>query len=259
MNTKKIEEIIEKSGNNFHYNVVEFLRDAGWYVLVSPYYNDNFTDKSREVDIIAEKSYPVGRFGTVNIRLFIECKYVILDTVFWFDNKNLTSALKRVLSDTPLEDPSKWSMTNDHRYMENVMVAKLFASENNKSPDNDIVYKAITQSLNAMAYYKNDPSFIPVGPHSRIGKIITLNYPVVICNNLGHFWKYDFATKNPPEQITNNFQMEIQYAYLDKNKSNKNEYFLLDFVAFDKLNHFIDDIEKKDLGAVKEKIAFENY
>lgn len=51
-----VKQIIENSGNGFHYKVVNFLREKGWVVLVSPYYNDNVTDKQREIDIIAEKS-----------------------------------------------------------------------------------------------------------------------------------------------------------------------------------------------------------
>jgi len=32
----KIQEIIEASGNNFHADVIKFLREKGWTVLISP-------------------------------------------------------------------------------------------------------------------------------------------------------------------------------------------------------------------------------
>lgn len=53
----KIDDLIKNSGNNFHYKVVSYLRENGWAVSVSPYYNDNVTDKPREIDLIAEKEY----------------------------------------------------------------------------------------------------------------------------------------------------------------------------------------------------------
>ena len=75
-----VQKIIEKSGNSFHSRVVKLLRDEKWTVLVSPYYSDNFTDKPREIDVIAERNLDVSDFirdwlGTLNVRLFIECKY----------------------------------------------------------------------------------------------------------------------------------------------------------------------------------------
>ena len=49
-----VKDIINKSGNGFHARVVKLLRNDNWTVLVSPYYSDNFTDKPREIDVIAE-------------------------------------------------------------------------------------------------------------------------------------------------------------------------------------------------------------
>lgn len=40
------------------------LRGRGWTVTVSPYYSENFTDKPREIDIIAEKAVPIWRRRT---------------------------------------------------------------------------------------------------------------------------------------------------------------------------------------------------
>ena len=84
VNKKSVEHnFIELSGNPFHSRVVKKLRDVGWTVMVSPYYSDNFTAKPREIDIIAEKKFEVkdsffenGWIGTLDVRLFIECKYI---------------------------------------------------------------------------------------------------------------------------------------------------------------------------------------
>jgi len=262
MDIKKINQIIQKSGNHFHYKVVEFLRENDWYVIVSPYYSDNFTNKPREIDIIAEKEYRIENFGdyvgSINVRFFIECKYITAETVFWFDDKDISSALERVLSDTPLEDPNRWSMTKEHRYLENTKVAKLFVTETNKNPDNEVMYKAISQSLNSMIYYRNRPSFLPTNSHKSRDIMTFLYYPLVVCNSFDNFWKYDTINKNEPEQIDDNFQLEIRYAYFDEDKKSKNEYFLLDVLAFDKFKQFIKKLETKDVAAVRKKLLWKS-
>jgi hypothetical protein len=258
----KIEEIIENSGNNFHYKVVEFLRNNGWYVVVSPFYSDNFTNKPREIDIIAEKEYEVKDFGQwigdIRVRFFIECKYITNDTVFWFDNRDLSGALTRVLADTPLGDPHDWSMTDKHRYLEKTEVAKLFSDGSNKGPDNEIMYKAITQSLNSLVYYKQRPSIIPENPRRNHNVKAFVNYPIIVCNDFSHFWKYSIAKKDAPQELKDNFQLEVQYAYFDEKKENRNEYFLIDIVSFDNLEDFIKQLEKKDIAAMQEKIHWDH-
>ena len=77
----KVKGIIEKSGNTFHCKVLKYLQEKSWTVLISPYYNDNVSSKPREIDLIAEKAFKAtdsrGEFiGTVNVKLFIECKYI---------------------------------------------------------------------------------------------------------------------------------------------------------------------------------------
>src|SRR5438045_321384 len=126
------QEIIERSGNSFHSRVVNKLRDLEWGVLVSPHYNDNFTDKPREIDIIAEKKFDVNEFmndwlGTLNVRLFIECKYITGDTVFWFEAKDMERATQRIVRDTGMEDPRRNTEITKHHYYTNVPVAKLWA------------------------------------------------------------------------------------------------------------------------------------
>jgi hypothetical protein len=41
-----------------------------------------------------------------------------------------------------------------------------------------------------------------------------------------------------PKQIQENFQLEVRCAYIDRNERQRNDYFLLDFIAFDKLGEF---------------------
>lgn len=54
--------------------------------------------------------------------------------------------------------------------------------------------------------------------------------------------KESAATK--PTPIQDNFQLEVRYAYIDRQQSQRNDYFLLDFVAFNKLADFADAIDQ---------------
>src|ERR1700733_7479324 len=91
---------MKPDGNDFHYKAKKILDIAGWSVRMSPYYNDSFSEKPREIDIIAEKAFPStvhGMYtGGVIVRLFIECKYIADQTTFWFEKRNATKAKKVV-------------------------------------------------------------------------------------------------------------------------------------------------------------------
>lgn len=252
-----IKDLIEKSGNNFHYQVVDFLREKGWFVLVSPYYNDNITDKPREIDIIAEKHFdvrdhmpPSHPFGTLHIRFFIECKYINRPIAFWFDKKDKDKAIKRITDDTPLEPPNKNGLIEQHHYLVNEEVAKLFSSTPDKQPDNEIIYKAINQGLNALVYYRDTDSILP--QKDRFIKIIRIiNYPLILCNNFDSIYRVDKAASNGYVKIDENFQLEVNYAYLDTNKKSRDEYFLIDVVELSKFDAFLKKLEEADIRSIK--------
>lgn len=271
---RKIDLIITESGNNFHYKIVKFLRSKGWMVSVSPYYNDGFTEKPREIDIIAENIFPVqdltNFLGTVTVRLFIECKYIKEDTVFWFDDKDKRSALHLVTSHTPLKSSQEGGSANDHRYLSSGKVAKLFTSQQNRtaqSPDGEVMHKAITQSLNAFVSYKNQPSMLPklfqceeIGREIRtdmqLGPII--NYPIVVCDSLDKFYSYDANLEAEPVPITDNFQMEIKYAYYNSGRESKNEYFVVDIASESNLEQLLTDIKEKDIKAIRNTLSWDH-
>ncbi len=53
-----------------------------------------------------------------------------------------------------------------------------------------------------------------------------------------------------PTQITENFQLEVNYAYKNYNQRNINEYFLIDIVSFQLVDEFLNALEK-DVTSVK--------
>ncbi|MEI6238425.1 MAG: hypothetical protein WCP15_02745 [bacterium] len=256
-----VEEIMEKSGNGFHVRVVNLLRDLKWTVLVSPYYSDNFTDKPREIDIVAEQAYDTYDFsdwvGSVNARLFIECKYINGDTIFWFDNRDKERSVERIMTDTGMDDPNRDIGVQGHHYFSDAPVAKLFSSEKSRGEDNELMSKAINQNLNALIYYRDRSDLIPNNPHKRTNVLSRVSYPLIVVNSFEHFFKTDMAdTSGKFEPITEPFQLEVNYAYIDKTKTGKNEYFLIDVVSIDKLSEFLSMIEKKDVTAVRGNVAW---
>lgn len=244
---EKVQSIISNSGNAFHCNVLKYMRKKGWTVLISPYYNDNISSKPREIDLIAEKAFKIkegfgGFKGTLNVKLFIECKYISQKTVFWFHHKDKQKAEDMVIRTTAL--PRNNTYTQKHHYLEgNDFVAKLFADERKASTENEIFYKALNQSLNAMVYYRDRKSIIqfPVGQDKYIKKII--NYPVIICNSFDNLYAVDIESDDDPYNIDKNFQLEVNYAYIDSNRNNKEEYFLIDIINFDLIHDFLGEIQ----------------
>ena len=125
--------IVQDSGNNFHARVLRFLQKEGWTVLISPYYSDSVSGKPREIDLVAEKRFPVIRdaFGRVNgdisVQLYMECKYIKQMTVFWTHAQNKDATIDLLVTSTPLKRHNTY--TNDHHYVCSTggRVAKLFA------------------------------------------------------------------------------------------------------------------------------------
>ncbi len=62
--------------------------------------------------------------------------------------------------------------TQQHHYLSsNHKVAKLLASKNKPNIENEVIYKALNQSLNAMVYLRHKASIIPE-IHNRINNIL---------------------------------------------------------------------------------------
>ncbi|MCC8995692.1 MAG: hypothetical protein LM517_01235 [Nitrosomonas sp.] len=244
MNSIEIaKKIIESSGNSFHSQVAQWLKENGWHVLISPYYMDQSQNKAREIDLIAERSIPInGEFypwiGDVVIRMYIECKYVSSHSVFWFTEKDKDSAVKLVCRSGGFRETNDF--TFQHHYLSTSdAVAKLFATDT-KSQEQDPFYKALNQVLNAFISMQTRPPIISA--HYDQSKRIRLDYPVVICSDFDILFRTDFLRDSGPEKISENFQLEVQYAYTDKSNNPRDDYFLIDFVEYDQLKEFCEKL-----------------
>jgi len=246
MTNKTVTKLIQKSGNNFHALALRNLEKRGWKCLVSPYYTDNITDKPREIDLIAEKIYPLRSLwrqstGGIRIRLFIECKYSSKNTVFWFHSKDRGKAELLVVGSTPLRSENIY--TKKHHYLsENSTVAKLFNSEST----NEDVHKGLTQCLHSMISLKNnDDLFFSRSHNSGLEIIETVHYPIIIFNSFDKFFRVDMGDEEKSHvKISDNFLFELNYAYVDKNKNQVNKYFLVDIIDFHQLDEFLKIIDE---------------
>ncbi len=259
MDIEEITNLVNQSGNNFHCQVTNYLAKKGWHTLVSPYYLDGATNKAREIDLIAEKMWPYndrmeGISGSVHIKLFIECKYIPQLNVFWFGSKDKASAEEWLTTKTPFTENNLY--TEKHHYLsESPTVAKLFASKNMPQVENEVIYKALNQSLNAMVYLRQRGSIIPQKKLRNDNELATFEMPVILCNSFDNIYRVEMEGEISPKPINENFQLEVNYAYQDYNKNNINEYFLIDVVSFQLLDQFLDVLEK-DVKAVCNILSF---
>lgn len=243
---EEAKNIINNSGNNFHCNVVSYFKSKGWHTLISPYYTDNATNKPREIDLVVEKEFVYGdgyteTSGTINVKLYIECKYILKINVFWFSDKDLESTKELVINATPNYDNKKY--IKDHHYLEySGPVAKLFAGANNREVENEVIYKALNQSLNAMVYHRATDSIIPEAVSKGHNILETIEYPLIVCNNFDNFLRTDVGSAEDPFLITDNFQLEVNYAYMDSGREQKSEYFLIDVIDYNKLDKYLEVI-----------------
>jgi hypothetical protein len=246
---EEVLRLVSESGNNFHAKVARWLQADGWHVTVSPYYMDQTQNKAREIDLVAEKLWPVmDRWGSqpigdVAVRLFVECKFIPSYSVFWFTNKDALAAEKLVCTSGPFRADNMY--TKKHHYLaKSPRVAKLFAASIGRGTDNDPYYKALNQVLNAMVSMRGSQITVPALLKRGRRPMALLQFPVVVCSSFQQMHAVDFFEDSTPQPVTENFQLEIQYAYLDRSATQRDEHLLLDFVEFDQLKRFTDVIEE---------------
>ncbi len=266
---EKINSLIENSGIITHKKVIDLFRKNGWNLVISPYYYDNILNNVREIDLIAEKS-----FGSctdlsqskciIDVQLFIECKYINQEIAFWFDKMDEDRAVKKLEAETGLKIHHKRYSAdipkNDFRHLKQEKVAKLFTSNLNNQ---DIIFKAITQCLNAQIYYKEWHVKSRISKETRSAKsmINTFRIPIIICDNFEKLQEVSFPNsklmdelKYSIKEIDKSFLLEIYYTYLNKDNNAKTDYFLIDIVNIENVEDFFNELEKEIKAIIEVKI-----
>jgi len=241
-----VTQLIEGSGNNFHAKVARWFNADGWHTIVSPYYLDQSQSKTRELDLIVEKLWPIEsdfgqHAGNVVVRLFVECKFVATEAAFWFAPKNIDAATSLVCRSGLFRKNNIY--TQKHHYLSNSpAVAKLFASNNGRTSENEPFFKALNQALSAMVAMQGQPVAHPSLQGRPGGKLVVLDFPVVVCSSFAQMYAVDFLSESDPSLIEENFQLEVQYAFMDRARTEQNSLFFLDFVEFSQLSEFRDAV-----------------
>ncbi len=127
-----LKEILKKSGNNLHIDVVDLLETMEWEVDLSSYYYDDTANKPREIDIIAQRTIEIfdvfekviDRF---KIFLFIECKYFKNEVAFRMRKNNDEESKEAII----LEGLDKKNLLDsqnlfkNHHYRQSMFIGKL--------------------------------------------------------------------------------------------------------------------------------------
>ena len=239
----QVQELIDGSGNNFHAKVARWFASNGWDITISPYYMDQSQQKARELDLVVEKMWPItGGFGDhvgdVAIRLFIECKFLPGCSVFWFTDKD-RPAVERMLCESGSFRPNNFYTAKHHYISSGNRVAKLFASSNSRGQEAEPFYKALNQALNGLVSMRRQAPRAFMSERSRGGFQVTLDYPVVVCNSFAQLYAADFSGEHETALVCEEFQLDVQYAYVDASGRSHDEYFLLDIVEYDRLSNFV--------------------
>lgn len=239
----QVQELIDGSGNTFHAKVARWFASDGWSTTISPYYMDQSQQKARELDLIAEKVWPIkGTFGLqegeVAVRLFVECKFLPGYSVFWFTDKDRSAVEKMICASGYFRRDNTY--TSKHHYLSTSdRVAKLFASSNAKGQEAEPFYKALNQSLNGLVSMRCQTPRAFSSERRDGGFQLTLDFPVVVCSSFSQLYAADFGGTGNTSLVKDNFQLEIQYAYVDASGHSRDELFLLDVVEYERLSQLV--------------------
>lgn len=241
-----LEEFISNHGNSFHIKTVKFLTQQNWQTQISPYYNDNQTDRAREIDIVAEVESIKVDLGTTNSRkiihqLFIECKKISKETVFWMGNKNTDEAKAFVKTNFHLttQHDNNSGLKLFHNLNKDKVV-KLFASSKNPHTKEE-VFEALNQILNGTIYFrsKHNKSITASQSQLRSNFSYYTYTPIILCENFNNIHLINIddnqkATANDPY-----YEIEVNYSYKNRDGNDCSEYFLIDFVNFEKFGDYL--------------------
>lgn len=251
---------MEQSGNDFHYEVADFLETNGWPTQRSPYYVDLATQKSREIDIIARRRYQLRDiFGhnqaEILIRLFIECKYLKpnVAVALNFVPKDVHAARDLAKNNNILR-PGDEHFLGDrsqqfspvHHYIDCEEVVKNWACGGSE----DILYKGWEQALHAMIYYQ----------HHQHEHIYAIDYPVIMVSSFKNVSRRDWINKSS-SPVLEDFQIAVDYSYPIFSKTGEmpsvTKYFLIDVVSFQNLSSFLDKLQKNDTVILMERLRWD--
>jgi hypothetical protein len=270
-------ELIKKSGHNLHLEVAKILESKGWQVELSPYYYDEVIERPREIDIVASKEKSHGVVGSgetkrYKIFLFIECKYlnkevVFWEVVFWIAKPNFEKIRRAILKIpkgvnfsedlkiAPLEKLK--GIFSFHRYFKAPFIAKLYATneKDRKDPREDPIFSSFTNAIHSLISFRDESDISEAG----------IYYPVVVYEPgervrillPGETENYKKLTEIGQDILL----LEVNYLYKcftgnypdfsRRSYTIQRQLFFVDFVEKNNLNRFLDELEDEDNNIYK--------
>jgi len=250
---KELRQSIEKSGNNLHFEVSNFLDQNGWQVELSPYYCDDITKKPREVDIIANKAFSIFKYESPTIKalnnfkfyLFLECKYFnspfAVRVINNGNRDNILSAF-HVKGINKEELFSKVRIEEIHHYFTENAIGKLYdvplmrETEKINTGLDSLIFDAITGPIKSLLFFsekiQQDAIFYPI---------------VVYEGQKDGVYKLDLQGN---EEKSKDFIFNVHYAFKKVLPGVAGEFprienFFVDFIHKDNLESFLQTIEKE--------------
>jgi hypothetical protein len=265
------QELIDESGHKLHLEVVKILKNNNWQVELSPYYYDEMLERPREIDLVAWKEKAYSFRGSdedvkfeeakYKIFLFIECKHIKEEVVFWLTEANLEKIKEAFFnafiginfhpSIKELEAEKIKDIFSEHRYFTtNSLIAKLYHTKpKEKGEKHDMIFTAFTSSIHSLIFFRDEPQrpqpgiYYPVIVYKALNKVA-----VVFPNQIENYQKLE-------ELEEKNLLLEVNYLYKrfrgDYPAGDRRGYtilkqtFLVDFVAKENLEKFLKKIEKE--------------
>ena len=249
--TEELKKLIRNSGNNLHMDVVDSLEKSYWNVDMSSYYYDDTTGKPREMDIIASKDWRIlptdgqsSIIDFVRVYLFIECKYFTKEIAFRLHQNDKEKSRAAILTSgirTWYEALDKSGLRNDHHFVAESSLGKLFDSENGTD-----VFNAITQPVKALIFFKDrkDKAFKDSGHRDGVIEK-AIYYPLVVYSGIQGIYalkRNDIANLDKLK-FQDNLTAAFNYSYRSVVDGQlKTQYFCIDLIKRDR---FEEMLEKK--------------
>lgn len=240
-----LQTLVNKSGHRLHCQVANFFRSNHWTTRLSQYYVDATTDKARELDLIAEKVFEFPHDDNrhwvyLHVRLCIECKYIDRPVVFWFDTIDSQGLTGWVDERRPFNTRNEYSRQM-HCYSTGD-VAKLFSSGKD-AEESEPIFRAVNQCLHGFVN-TSGRSIADVRSRPNV-KPYHLTYPMIVFSSFDQFYRTDVKDGPTPVRLTDNFSLEVNYAYPNQARISVPRYLLVDMVSVPTLGQFLQALEKE--------------
>lgn len=240
-----MDTILKNSSNRLHFRAKSKFEDLGWTSTISSYFYDDTTDKPREIDIIAHKTFPIPntngeeRISNIHACLFIECKWFSSEIYFWLDNNSKEKAKKAIFIEGLNLDEifQETNLLDMHHYSSISRVAKLYDTQ--KDQENNI-FDAVTKPVKTLIFHRQLKDF---------NQKYLFYYPVIIYGGQDGFYLIENEKQILDEanktnlKFTKNIIFNLNYTYRQNNGVFKNQEFFIDIVnekEIDKLIHRIE-------------------